>query len=91
MTGINSADGHLGNIAAVGANAVHDVAHYILDGWKFANAGANLQGFGNFENGAGPDCAFASGPVYNGRTAHPESATTQRWRRPKKRSNQKGK
>ena len=78
MTGIDSADGLLKDIAAVAVNAVHNVANYLLDGCGLVHAQANLQKFGNLGDGAGPDYASASGQVSSGRTAHAASATTQR-------------
>ena len=90
MIGKNSADELLGDIAAVEANAVHNVENYLLDGCGLAQARANLQGFGNFGDGAGPDYASASGPVSRGRIAHAESATTQRRRRSKLERQSKG-
>ena len=83
MTGKDSADGLLKDIAAVGANAVHNVANYFLDECGLAHAGENLQGIGNLGDGAGPDYASAFGPVLSKRTAHAGSAITQRRRRPK--------
>ena len=83
MTGKDLTDGLFGDIAAVGANAVHNVANYLLDKCGLSYAGANLQGFGDLGDGARPDYASTSGPVSSGQTAHAGSATTQKRRRPK--------
>ena len=91
MTGKDSADKLFEDIAAVGSNAVHNIANNLLDGCKLFHAGANLQGFGNLGDGARPDYALTSGPVSNGRIAHAGCATTQKRRRPKEERQSEGK
>ena len=83
MTGKDSADGPFGDIAAVGANGVYNVANYFLDGCGLAQAGANLQGFENFGDGAGLDYASASYPVSSGQTPHAGRETKKKRRRSK--------
>ena len=52
------------------------------------HAGANLQGFGNFGDGAGPLYSSSSGPVSSRRLANAEVATTQSRRLPKEDADQ---
>ena len=54
MTAKDSADGVFKNITAAGATAAWKIANYVLDGCGLTNAKADLQGFGNLEDGGGP-------------------------------------
>ena len=83
MTAKDSADGVLGDIAAAGATAAWNIANVVLDGCGLTRAGADLQGFGNLGDRAGPLYASSSGPVSNGRFANARIATTQSRRLPK--------
>ena len=83
MTANDSADGVLGDIAAAGATASWNISNFVLDGCGLTHAGANLQGFGNFGNGAGLLNASNSGLVSNGRPANARVEFTQRRRLPK--------
>ena len=77
MTAKDSANGLLGNNTADGATAAWKIANVVLDGRGPTHAGADLQGFGNLGDEAGPLYASSSGPVSNGRPANAEVATTQ--------------
>ena len=88
MTAKDSADGVLGDIAATGATAAWNIANFVVDGCGFNYAGADLQGFYNIADGAGPLYASNSGPVSNGRLAHAGVATTQSRRLPKENAEQ---
>ena len=54
MTAKDSADGVLGDIAAAGATAAWNIANFVLDGCRLSHAEADLQGFWNLGDGAGP-------------------------------------
>ena len=73
----------LGDIAAAGANAAWNIANFVLDGCGLTHAGANLQGVGNVEDGAGPLYASTTGPGSSGRFGNAGVATTQSRRMPK--------
>ena len=73
VTAKDSADGVLGDIAAAGATAAWNIAYFVLDGCGLTHAGADLQGFGNFGDWAGPLFASKSGLVSNGRPTNAES------------------
>ena len=88
MTANDSADGVLGEIAAAGANAAWNIANFVLDGCRLSHAETDLQGFGNLEDGAGPQNASSSGPVSNGRFANAGVATTQSRHLPKEDADQ---
>ena len=60
MTAKDSADGVLGDIAAAGSTAAWNIANFVMDGCGLNHAGANLQGFGNLGDGAGPLYASSS-------------------------------
>ena len=78
----------LGDIAAAGATAAWNIANFVLDGCRLSHAGADLQGFGNLGDGAGPLYASSSGPVSNKRFANARVATMQSSRLPKKAADQ---
>ena len=59
-----------------------------MDGCGLTHAGANLQGFGNLRDKAGPLHASSSGPVSSRRPANAGVATTQSYRLPKKDADQ---
>ena len=66
VTAKDSADGVLGDIAAAGATAAWNIANFVLDKCRLSHAGADLQGFGNLGDGAGPLYASSFfGPVSN--------------------------
>ena len=88
MTAKKSADGVLGDIAAAGATAPWNIANVVLDGYGLTHAGADLQGFGNFGDKAGPLYATSSGPVSTGRFADARVANTQSRRLPKEDADQ---
>ena len=88
MTAKDSADGVLSDIAAAGATAAWNIANVVLDGCRLTHAGADLQGFGNLKDRAGPLYASSSGPVSNGRFANAGVATTQSCRLPKEDADQ---
>ena len=67
----------LGDIAAAGATAARNIANFVLDGCGLTHAEADLQGFGNFGNGAGPLYASISGQISTGRFANAVVATSQ--------------
>ena len=77
MTAKDSVDGVLGDLTAAGATAAWNIANVVLDKCGLTHAGADLQGFKNLEDGAGPLYASISGPVSNGRLANAGVATTQ--------------
>ena len=77
MTAKDLADKLLGDITATGASAAWKIANVVLDGCGLTHAGADLQGFGNLGDGAGPLYALSSGPVSNGRLANDGVAITQ--------------
>ena len=81
----------LGDIAAAGATAAWNIANLALDGCRLSHAGADIQGFGNLGDGAGPLYASSSGPVSNGRFANAGVATTQSRRLPQEDANQTNK
>ena len=78
----------LGDIASAGATAAWNIANVDLDGWGLTHAKADLQGFGNLEDGAGPLYASNSGPVSNKRPANAGVAPTQSRRLPKENADQ---
>ena len=84
MTAKDTANGVLGDIAAAGATAAWNIATVFLDGCKLTHAGANLQKFGNLEDGAGPLSASSSNPVSSRLPANAGVATTQSCRMLKK-------
>ena len=88
MTAKDSADGLLGDIKAAGATAAWKIANAVLDGCGLTHAGADLQGFENLGDGAGPLYASNSGPDSNGRPANAGIATTQSHRLPKEDTDQ---
>ena len=88
MTAKDSADKVLGDIAAAGATAAWNIANFVLDGCGLTHAGADLQGSGNFGDGAGPLYASNSGPVSNGRPTNARVASTQSRRLPKENADQ---
>ena len=59
-----------------------------MDGCRLTHAGANLQGFGNLGDGAGPLYASSSGPVSSKRPPNVGVTTTQSRRLPKEDANQ---
>ena len=83
MTAKDSADGVLRDIAAAGATAAWNIANVVLDGCGLIHAGADLQGFGNLGDGAGPLYASNSGTVSNKRPANAGVIPTQSRRLPK--------
>ena len=83
MTAKTLADGVLKDIAAAGATAAWNIANFLLDGCRRSHAGADLQGFENLGDGAGPLYPSSPGPVSNGRFANAGVATTQSRRLPK--------
>ena len=54
MTAKYYADGVLGDIDAAGAIAAWNIANFVRDGCGRTHAEADLQGFWNFGDGAGP-------------------------------------
>ena len=84
MTAKDSTDEVFGDIAAAGATAAKNIANYVMDGCRLTHAGANLQGFENLRDGAGPLYASSSGSVSNRRFPNVGVATTQGRRLPKK-------
>ena len=88
MTAKYSADGLLGDITAAGATAAWKMAKVVLDGCGLTHAGADLQGFGNFGDGAGPLYASSFGPLSNGRPENSGVAITQSRRLPKEDADQ---
>ena len=84
MTAKDSPDGVFDDIAAAGATAAWKIANYVMDGCRLTHAGANLQGFGNLEDEAGPLYALSSGPVLSNRPPNAGVATTQSRRLPNK-------
>ena len=90
MTAKDSSDGLLGDIAAVVANAVNSFTTYLLDGCGLSHGGANLQGFGNYGDGAGYVSGSASTRATSECTTHAVSATTQNSRRPKEQKQSDG-
>ena len=88
MTANDSTDGVLGDIAAVGATAAWNISNFVMEGCGLTNAGANLQGFGNLGDGAGPLYASSSGPISSRRPANAGVATTQSCRLPKEDADQ---
>ena len=79
----DSADGAICKIAAAGATAAWNIANVVLNGCGLTHAGADLQGFGNLRDKAGPLYASSSGPVSNRRFANAGVATKQSRRLPK--------
>ena len=88
MTAKDSVYGVLGYIAAAGATAAWNKANFVLDGCKLTHAWANLQGFGNFGDGAGILYASNSGPIFNRRLTNVGVACTQSRCLPKENANQ---
>ena len=89
MTSKDSADGVLGDIAGVGATAAWNIANFVLDGCRLSHAGADLQGFGNLGDVAGPLYALSCGsPVSNARFANAGVVITQSRRLPKEDADQ---
>ena len=66
----------LGDIAAAGATAAWNIVNFFLDGCRLTHVGADLQGFLNLGDGAGPLYSSNSGPDFNGRPANAEVAFT---------------
>ena len=83
MNAKDSADGVLKDIVAAGDTAGWNIANFVLDGCGLTHAGADLQGFGNLGDGAGPLYASSSAPVLNGRVANAGVAITQSSQLPK--------
>ena len=73
----------LDDIAANGATAAWNIANFVLNGCGLTHAGADLQGFGNLGDGAGPLYASNTGPFSNRRPANAGVATMQSSRLPK--------
>ena len=67
----------LGDIAAADATATWNIANFVMDWCGLNHDGANLQGFGNLGDGAGPLYATSSGPVSSRRPANAGLAITQ--------------
>ena len=88
MTAKDSADGVLGDIPAAGVIVAWNIANFVLDGCGLTYAGAYLQGFGNFGDGAGPLYASNFGPVSNERSTNIGVASTQSRRLPKETADQ---
>ena len=88
MTAKDSADGVLGDIAAAGATAAWNIANFVLNECGLTHAGADLQGFGNLGDEAGPLYSSNSGLVFNKRIANARVATLQSCRLPNKNANQ---
>ena len=88
MTAKYIEDGVLGDISAAGATAAWNIANIVLDGCGLTHAGADLQGFGNLGDGAGPLYALNSGLVSNKRFANARVANTQNRRLSKENANQ---
>ena len=78
----------LGDLTAAGATAASKIANVVLGGCGLTQAGADLQGFGNLGDGAGPLYTANSGPVSNGRLANAGVATTQSCDLPKENADQ---
>ena len=83
MTAKDSTDGVFGDIAAVGAIAALNIANDVMDGCRLTHAEANLQGFGNLGDGAGPLYASSYGSVSSRSPPNAGIATTQSRRLPK--------
>ena len=77
MTAKDSADKLLGDIAAAGGTAATNIANFLLDGCGLTRAGADMQRFGNFGDGAGPLYDSNSGPVSSGGAAYAGGASKQ--------------
>ena len=88
MTAKDSADGVLGDLTAAGATAAWKFANVVMGGCGLTHAEADLQGFGNLGDGAGPLYASNSGPVSNERLANAGVATTQSCGLPKENADQ---
>ena len=88
VTAKDSIDGVFGDIAAAGATSAWNIANYVMDGRGHTHAGANLQGFGNLGDGAGPLYASSFGLVLSRRPANAGVATTQSRRLPKENADQ---
>ena len=88
MTAKDSTDGVFGDIAAAGVVAAWNIANYVMDGCWLTHAGANLQRFGDFWDGAKPLYASFSGPVSSRRPSNAGVATTQNRRLPKEDADQ---
>ena len=90
MTAKDSADGVLGDIAAAGVTAAHNIANFLLDGCGLTRPGADLQGIGNLGNGNGPIHVIerTSVPVSTGRPAYAGGASKQSRRLPKEDADQ---
>ena len=88
MAAKDSADGVLGAIAAAGASAAWNIANIVMDGCGLTHAEANLQGFGNLGDGAGPLYASSSWQVSSRRPANAGVAITQSRRLPKEDADQ---
>ena len=74
----------LGEIAAAGATAALNIANFVLDKCGLTYPKENLQGFGNFGDGAMPLYLSFLNHVSNGSFANAEIANTQSRRLPKK-------
>ena len=83
MTAKYLSDGVFGDIAGDGATEAWNIANYVMDGCRLSHAGADLQGFGNFGEEAGPLNASSFGPVSSRCPANAGVATTQSRRLPK--------
>ena len=83
MTAKDLTDGVFVYIAATGATAAWNIANYLRDGCRLFHATANMQGFGNLGDGAGPLYVVSSGPVSSRRPPNHGDAITQSLRLPK--------
>ena len=88
MTAKDSTDGVFGDIAEAGATASWIIADYVMDGCRLTHARANLQGFGNLRDGAGPLYTSSSCPGSSRRYPNARVATTQSRRLPKEDADQ---
>ena len=88
MTLNDSADGVFGDFAAPGGLSVLNIANFVINECGLTHAEANLQGFGNLKNRAGPLYASSFGPFSCRRLANAGVATTQSCRLPKEDANQ---
>ena len=88
MTAKDSADGVLGDLTAASSTAAWKIAKVVLGGCGLTYARADLHGFGNLGDGAGPLYASNSGTVSNGRLANAGVATTQSCGLPKENADQ---
>ena len=77
MTAKDSANGVLEDLTAAGATAAWKFANVVLGRCGLTHARADLQGFGNLGDRAGPLYEANFCPVFNGRLANAGVATTQ--------------